>query len=116
MALQWNREASQTWGHHRPRRGRETAAPAHADARRRELPLEYPDCPPATAVHRGLAMYLASQGPPVLLVPSPHGVVLGPAAASPLYRLIVDLGFRVATFDPPGRFAPPAFRGSTCLR
>jgi proline iminopeptidase len=62
--------------------------------------------PAPTSVVNGLAVYATrSHGPPVLLVPSPHGFVTGPAAASALHGALVDLGVRVLTFDPPGAYA-----------
>src|SRR4051812_46160684 len=50
-------------------------------------------------------MYATGEGPPVLLVPSPHGFVTGPTAAGPLHRSLLRLGVTVLTFDPPGAFA-----------
>lgn len=72
--------------------------------------------PVPAAVHDGLALYAAGHGPPVLLVPSPHGFVLGPAAVGGLHALLLELGLTVVTFDPPGAFAFPARRAWTSTR
>jgi proline iminopeptidase len=55
-------------------------------------------------VHDGLAIYDTGRGQPVLLMPSPHGFVLGPAVAGPLHEVLIGVGCRVVTFDPPGAF------------
>src|SRR5919202_302458 len=57
-----------------------------------------------TAVHGGLAVYDVGDGPVVLLVPSPHGYVLGPSAEGELCGVLLEAGARVVTFDPPGAF------------
>jgi proline iminopeptidase len=62
-------------------------------------------CPAPTLVHDGLAVYVAGDGPAVLLVPSPHGFVLGPAASGELHAALLEIGCTVVTFDPPEAFA-----------
>jgi pimeloyl-ACP methyl ester carboxylesterase len=56
-------------------------------------------------VHDGLAVYDLGAGPPLLVMPNPQGMVAAPTAHSPLVELLVGLGRRVVTFDPPGAFA-----------
>ena len=58
-------------------------------------------------VHDGLAVYDLGAGPPLLVMPNPQGMVAGPTAHSPLVELLIGLGRRVVTFDPPGAFASP---------
>lgn len=58
-------------------------------------------------VRDGLAVYDLGAGPPLLLMPNPQGMVRAPEAHSPLAELLVGLGRRVVTFDPPGAFASP---------
>jgi pimeloyl-ACP methyl ester carboxylesterase len=58
-----------------------------------------------TWVHDGLAVYDLGTGPPLLVMPNPQGMVRAPEACSPLVDLLVGLGWRVVTFDPPGAFA-----------
>lgn len=58
-------------------------------------------------VHDGLAVYNLGAGPPLLVMPNPQGMVRAPEAHSPLAALLVGLGRRVITFDPPGAFASP---------
>ncbi len=53
----------------------------------------------------GLAVYDLGAGPPLLLIPNPQGMVRTPEADSPLAELLVGLGRRVVSFDPPGAFA-----------
>jgi pimeloyl-ACP methyl ester carboxylesterase len=53
----------------------------------------------------GLAVYDLGAGPPVLLMPNPQGMVRTSEADSPLAELLVGLGRRVVSFDPPGAFA-----------
>jgi pimeloyl-ACP methyl ester carboxylesterase len=60
-----------------------------------------------TWVHDGLAVYVLGAGPPLLLMPNLQGMVRAPEARSPLAELLVGLGRRVITFDPPGAFASP---------
>jgi len=54
--------------------------------------------------HAELALYRIGLGKPLLLMPAPHGFVAGPAAESPLARLLAALGRAVITFYPPGAF------------
>jgi pimeloyl-ACP methyl ester carboxylesterase len=53
----------------------------------------------------GLAVYDLGAGPPLLLMPNPQGMVRTPEAHSPLAELLVGLGRRVVSFDPPGALA-----------
>src|SRR5215218_11456337 len=53
----------------------------------------------------GLAVYDLGAGPPLLLMPNPQGMVRTPEAHSQLAELLVGLGRRVVSFDPPGAFA-----------
>jgi pimeloyl-ACP methyl ester carboxylesterase len=55
----------------------------------------------------GLAVYDLGGGRPLLLMPNPQGMVRAPEAHSPLANLLVGMGRRVVTFDPPGAFASP---------
>jgi len=64
------------------------------------------DAAPA-CVNDGLAVYDLGGGPPVLVMPNPQGMVRASEARSPLAALLVGLGRRVITFDPPGSFASP---------
>lgn len=50
----------------------------------------------------GLAVYSAGAGPPLLLVPYPHGFLLEPMIAGALAASLIRLGRTVITFDPPG--------------
>ena len=52
----------------------------------------------------GLAVYADGAGDPVLLMPTPHACTSGPEITKPLARLLIGLGHRVITFDPPGAF------------
>jgi pimeloyl-ACP methyl ester carboxylesterase len=56
-------------------------------------------------VSDGLAVYDLGAGPPLLLIPNPQGMVRTPEAHGPLAELLVGLGRRVVSFDPPGAFA-----------
>jgi pimeloyl-ACP methyl ester carboxylesterase len=56
-------------------------------------------------VSDGLAVYDLGAGPPLLLMPNPQGMVRTPEAHGPLAELLVGLGRRVVSFDPPGAFA-----------
>jgi pimeloyl-ACP methyl ester carboxylesterase len=58
-------------------------------------------------VHDGLAVYNLGAGPPLLVMPNPQGMVRAPEAHGSLAALLVGLGRRVITFDPPGAFASP---------
>ena len=53
----------------------------------------------------GLAVYDLGVGPPLLLMPNPQGMVRTPEAHGRLAELLVGLGRRVVSFDPPGAFA-----------
>ena len=55
-------------------------------------------------IDSGLAVYAEGNGKPVLLLPAPHACTLAPEIDKPLARLLIDEGFRVVTFDPPGAF------------
>lgn len=52
----------------------------------------------------GLATYDLGDGEPVLLIPYPHGHTAEPMSEGPLARILVRMGRRVITFDPPGAF------------
>jgi proline iminopeptidase len=54
------------------------------------------------AIRDGLAIYERGSGPPVLLMPYPHGFTDGSMAGGALADLLVESGFRVLSFDPPG--------------
>jgi pimeloyl-ACP methyl ester carboxylesterase len=56
------------------------------------------------AVESGLAVYADGAGDPILLVPAPHACTLAPEIEKPLARLLVQAGYRVISFDPPGAF------------
>src|SRR5512133_3026796 len=73
--------------------GSAAADPAHP---RRAAPAHVSD---------GLAVYDLGAGPPLLLMPHPQGMVRVPEARSPLADLLIGLGRRVVSFDPPGAFA-----------
>ena len=73
--------------------GSAAADPAHP---RRAAPAHESD---------GLAVYDLGAGPPLLLMPNPQGMVRAPEANSPLADLLIGLGRRVVSFDPPGAFA-----------
>jgi proline iminopeptidase len=62
----------------------------------------YPATP--AVVRDGLAVYDVGTGPPLLLLPYPHGWTTVPMAADTLCPLLVSLGRRVVTFDPPGAY------------
>ena len=74
--------------------GSAAADPAHP--RRSAAPAQVSD---------GLAVYDLGASPPLLLMPNPQGMVRTPEADSPLAELLVGLGRRVVSFDPPGAFA-----------
>jgi pimeloyl-ACP methyl ester carboxylesterase len=59
----------------------------------------------AAQVSDGLAVYDLGAGPPLLLMPNPQGMVRTSEANGPLAGLLVGLGRRVVSFDPPGAFA-----------
>lgn len=52
----------------------------------------------------GLAVYRVGEGPPVLLMPYPHGHTVEPMAQTPLADLLVSLGREVISFDVPGAY------------
>lgn len=52
----------------------------------------------------GLAVYMYGVGDPVLVMPTPHACTPGPEMTKPLAQLLIGLGRRVITFDPPGAF------------
>lgn len=53
---------------------------------------------------QGLAVYWVGEGLPLLLFPYPHGAMTEPMATSPLCLQLLELGYSVITFDPPGMF------------
>lgn len=55
-------------------------------------------------VHDGLAVYQRGDGSPVLLMPYPHASGGGPMVGGSLATLLVDNGYQVTTFDPPGQY------------
>ncbi len=55
-------------------------------------------------IQNGLAVYSAGDGPPLLLMPYPHGFGGAPIAEGPLAAVLRELGRRVLAFDPPGAF------------
>lgn len=58
----------------------------------------------SVTVRNGLAVYASGAGAPVLLLPSPHACTQSPEVCKPLARVLVELGRRVVSFDPPGAF------------
>lgn len=52
----------------------------------------------------GLAIYSVGQGQTALLMPYPHGFSAFPIVEGILAQTLVDAGYRVITFDPPGTF------------
>ncbi len=54
------------------------------------------------AIVDGLALYAAGAGAPVLFMPYPHG--FGVPFPAPLPALLLQVGLRVFSFDPPGAF------------
>lgn len=59
---------------------------------------------PPTASLDGLAVYSVGDGEPLLLIPYPHGHTTEPMAQGPLAELLVEMGYRVITFDVPGAY------------
>jgi pimeloyl-ACP methyl ester carboxylesterase len=55
-------------------------------------------------LNNGLAIYSVGEGQIVLLMPYPHGFTTFPIAEGILAQILVDSGYRVITFDPPGTF------------
>lgn len=55
-------------------------------------------------MNNGLAIYSIGEGCPVLLMPYPHGFPTSSTAESTLAQVLLELGYRVITFDPPGAF------------
>jgi proline iminopeptidase len=60
--------------------------------------------PAPALVTEGLAVYREGGGEPVLLMPQPGGLSLGPPVTHPLSGALTDLGLGVVTFDPPGSY------------
>jgi proline iminopeptidase len=60
--------------------------------------------PPTTSID-GLAVYSVGVGDPVLLMPYPHGHTTEPMAQGPLAQMLLEMGYRVITFDVPGAYA-----------
>lgn len=56
------------------------------------------------AIQDGLAVYSVGQGTPVFRMPYPHGFTTQSSSDDALTRLLLDAGFRVITFDPPGAY------------
>jgi proline iminopeptidase len=54
---------------------------------------------------QGLAVYRVGEGPPVCLIPYPHGFMLDPMVSGELANAFIRLGRQVISFDPPGAFA-----------
>ncbi len=52
----------------------------------------------------GLAVHEIGHGDPVLLVPYWHAFTTSPMAEGPLAEMLVSIGRRVITFDPPGAY------------
>jgi len=52
----------------------------------------------------GLDVYQSGEGTPLLLFPYPHASTLRPMGEDKLAALLVGLGYRVITFDPPGAY------------
>jgi pimeloyl-ACP methyl ester carboxylesterase len=69
-------------------------------------------------MNNGLAIYSIGEGCPVLLMPYPHGFPTSATAESALAQVLLELGYRVVTFDPPGAFRstrPARIGMSKCL-
>jgi pimeloyl-ACP methyl ester carboxylesterase len=62
------------------------------------------DSPAAGMVKDGLAIYDMGQGEPLFLMPYPHSYTVCSTAGGPLARLLLGMGRRVITFDPPGAY------------
>lgn len=58
-------------------------------------------------ITNGLACYSVGEGEPIFLMPYPHGFPVSPAAEGPLAESLLDIGYRVVTFDPPSSFRSP---------
>lgn len=56
------------------------------------------------AINDGLAIYAVGDGEPVLLMPYPHGFTRVPAVEGTLASILVEMGRRVISFDPPGAY------------
>ena len=54
--------------------------------------------------NNGLAVYSTGEGQPILLMPYPHGFSICPIIEGELAKILVDTGYRVVSFDPPGIF------------
>ncbi len=68
-----------------------------------EYENEIPDIKPQSVVN-GLAVYTVGEGEPVLLFPYPHGHTTEPMSQSDIADILVELGRKVITFDPPGAY------------
>jgi pimeloyl-ACP methyl ester carboxylesterase len=55
-------------------------------------------------VEGGLAVYHEGRGEPILLIPTPHACTTAPEIDKPLAKSLIDAGYEVVTFDPPGAF------------
>lgn len=53
----------------------------------------------------GLAVFSTGVGEPILLFPYPHGATHTQMCLSPIHDMLVDMGRRVITFDPPQAYA-----------
>jgi proline iminopeptidase len=58
----------------------------------------------ALIVRDGLAVYDVGTGEPTLVLPYPHASTLRPMGEDHLTELLVGMGRRVITFDPPGAY------------
>lgn len=59
---------------------------------------------PPTLLHEGLAVDVVGEGPPVLVLPYPHGATRAPMCQHALVECLTELGRGVVTFDPPGAY------------
>jgi pimeloyl-ACP methyl ester carboxylesterase len=56
------------------------------------------------SVEGGLAVYRMGKGESILLIPTPHGCATAAEIDKPLAHSLIEAGFEVITFDPPGAF------------
>lgn len=56
------------------------------------------------SVEEGLAVYHEGTGEPILLIPTPHACTSAPEIDKPLAKSLIEAGYEVLTFDPPGAF------------